>query len=81
MMIDELNKENWTEIYTLDDPNESYNSFQEKLTHVYNKAFPLKVYRIKENKLNNKPWLTKGLLRSLKKKRQPIQKVNQDSDS
>ena len=66
MMINELYKENWTEIYTLDDPNESYNLFQEIPTHVYNKAFSL---------------VNKGTTQISKDKRQPIQKVNQDSDS
>ena len=68
LMIEDLSQESWHKIDTFNDPNESYSFFHQKLKHFYDKAFPLKLSTIKENKMKTKPWLTKGLLKSLKTK-------------
>ena len=67
-MIDDLSQESWHEIYAFNDPNESYSFFHQKLKLFHDKAFPLKLSTIKENKQKTKPWLTQGLLKSLKTK-------------
>ena len=68
LIIDDLSQESWHEIYAFNDPNESYSFFHQKLKLFYDKAFPLKLLTIKENKQKTKPWLTQGLLKSLKTK-------------
>ena len=68
-LMDELSKEDsWTEVIDNDDPNESYNIFYNKLYNLYNKAFPIKTYTSRILKSHQKPWLTKGIQRSLKNK-------------
>ena len=78
-MIDDLSQESWHEIYAFNDPNESYSFFHPKLKLFYDKAFPLKLLTIKENKQKTKPWLTQGLLKSLKTKDKMYKKINQNS--
>ena len=68
-LMDELSKEDsWTEVIDNDDPNESYNIFYNKLYNLYNKAFPIKTYTSRILKSHQKPWMTKGIQRSLKNK-------------
>lgn len=59
----ELENSNWAIISGFEDPSEAYRVF----VSIYNKCFPLK--RFKAIKLNvQKPWLSKGLLKSVRKK-------------
>ena len=46
----------------------SYNIFLEKFYKLYNEASPLTTIRNAESKRLNKPWLTKGIQKSLKTK-------------
>ena len=63
----ELENSNWAVISGLEDPSEAYRVFVDKYISIYNKCFPLK--RVKAMKLNlQKPWLSKGLLKSVRKK-------------
>ena len=48
-------------------PYNSYNTFLAKYTEIYNNCFPLRRIKIKHHKID-KPWLSKGLLRSIKMK-------------
>ena len=68
ILTEELSKENWIDVNQAKDANEAYNLFQRKLSDLYNKAFPMKTVTNKERKRQNKPWLTKGIIKSLKTK-------------
>ena len=72
ILIDEINKANWNEVNQTEDANESYNLFHDKLSQLYNKALPMTIATNKEIKLQNKTWLTKGIQKSLKTKKQTI---------
>lgn len=80
LIMADLSQESWYKIDTFNYPWESYSFFHQKLNHFY-KAFSLKLSTIKENKMKTKPWLTKGLLKPLKTKKQTVQKINQNSNS
>ena len=61
---DDLGKINWAELPSLDDPSCAYKIFIEKYV---DRCFPLK--RKKAKRFNpRKPWFTKGLGKSVKKK-------------
>ena len=62
-----------------EDPNMAYNNFIDEYSRVYNACFPLKV--IKGKLLNNcsSPWITPGLLKSIKKKNRLYKKIHQIS--
>ena len=60
-----LGKINWAELPGLDDPSCAYKIFIEK--YVYDRCFPLKRKKAKRFNLR-KPWFTKGLAKSVKKK-------------
>ena len=63
----ELSDINWREIPGFDNPSEAYGIFLSRFTSIYNKCFPLK--KVKANKCNfSKPWFSKGLANSVKKK-------------
>lgn len=67
LMID-LSQEDWTDVAQNNDPNESYNIFYNKLYNLYNKALPIKTNTSGVTKFQQKPWLTKGIQKSLKSK-------------
>ena len=64
---DELQTVNWSEVRDSSDPSSAYDVFLRKYTDIYNKCFPLKKVKIKNNGLT-KPWISKALLKSIKKK-------------
>lgn len=79
----ELNKCNWDEIYSYENPNEAYSIFLERLLEIYNKCCPFKTITYKCNM--QKPWFTKGIIKSCKKKnllyRKFIHSRTQDAES
>ena len=58
---------NWSEVRESSDPSSAYKIFLGKYTDIYNNCFPLKKAKIKHNGLT-KPWISKDLLKSIKKK-------------
>ena len=63
---DELQTVNWPEVRESSDPSSAY-IFLRKYTDIYTNCFPLKKVKIKNNGLT-KPWISKALLKSIKKK-------------
>ena len=63
----ELQTANWDDVTGHNDANSAYNSFLSKYIAIYNKCFPLKKVKARNNNLK-KPWLSKGLLKSIKRK-------------
>ena len=51
----------------LNDPSHAYEIFAEKYISIYDRCFPLKKMKAERFKLR-KPWFTKGLAKSVKKK-------------
>ena len=64
---EDLSKINWAELPGLDDPSGAYKIFIEKYVTIYDRCFPLKRKKVKQFNLR-KPWFTKGLAKSVKKK-------------
>uniref|UniRef100_A0A8C6MEW6 Reverse transcriptase domain-containing protein n=1 Tax=Nothobranchius furzeri TaxID=105023 RepID=A0A8C6MEW6_NOTFU len=62
----DLLKENWSGVY-VKDVNVAYDTFLKTYKSLYNKNCPVVVCRKKIN-MNVEPWLTKGLLKSCKRK-------------
>ena len=67
--VDKLNTdlacERWTEVFLETDPNLAYDLFINKLLFLYNKNIPL-VKTKKNKRKSRRPWITKGILHSLK---------------
>ena len=63
----ELGNINWPNLKGHNDPSHAYDSFLNEYTAVYNSCFPLKKQTVKRGTLN-KPWLSKALLESIRKK-------------
>ena len=59
---------NWDELFENKDPDCAYRCFLDKYTTLYNDCFPLKKVKAKNITLSN-PWITKGLLKSVRKKK------------
>ena len=64
---DELQTVNWSEVRESSDLSSAYDIFLSKYTDIYNNCVPLKKVKIKNNGLT-KPWISKALLKSIKKK-------------
>ena len=64
---DRLANVTWDELSEYNDPDCAYRCFLDKFTAIYNNCFPLKKVKVKNVTLR-KPWITKGLLKSVRKK-------------
>ncbi|KAI2647507.1 DNA-directed RNA polymerase subunit omega [Labeo rohita] len=64
---DDLMKEQWNNVCNTKNVNKAYELFLKKYLWLYNKNCPIKIWNDKVRN-NNKPWLTKGILKSCKKK-------------
>lgn len=62
----ELRNINWNDIYIYEDPNLAYSHFFNKIKFVFEKLFPKKTIRFKNN---SKQWITQGIKKSCKTKR------------
>ena len=58
---------NWDEVYQIHCANKAYDKFLKIFTKIYDKAFPVCKIRIKTKSLLS-PWITKGILKSSKRK-------------
>ena len=58
---------NWEQILNNDDANESYELFRSTLLSIFNDHFPLQTKDV-YNKADRKPWITPGILTSIRAK-------------
>ena len=67
----------WQEVLNNNDANDDYNKFVETFEIVYDECIPLKKYKVNKTKVPLSPWITKGLLKSInkKKKRNCIKRI------
>ena len=65
--LSHLERIDWSQYSTLDDPNNAYNSFFKQYPTAYDSCFPLKKIKMSNYRLS-KPWLSKGLLKSIRTK-------------
>ena len=63
----ELEHCDWERALDNVDASDAYKIFLQKFTSLYNNCFPVKRTRLNNSTLK-KPWITKGLLKSIKKK-------------
>ena len=64
---------NSIEHLTYENINSSFNNFIAKFKHVIDKHAPLRKLSRRKKKLAAKPWLTKSVLVSIKKKKKDVQ--------
>ena len=67
-----LKKVDWTPIY-VSDVNKAYGEFITTVSYLYDTAFPLMKIKIKSKNLLS-PWMTKGLIKSSKRKKRLYEK-------
>ena len=65
--LSHLERIDWSQYATFDDPNNAYNSFFKQYSTAYDSCFPLKKTKVSNYRLS-KPWLSKGLLKSIRTK-------------
>ena len=64
----QLGSVDWSVVESqFNDPKIAYTTFHTKFKEIYNCGFPLKKSKIKRGEIH-KPWLSKGLLKSIKRK-------------
>ena len=62
---EDLANEEWVDIFREKDVNKAYANFMHKLTYYYDKNIPLVKSKQHNKKIKN-PWITQGILRSIK---------------
>lgn len=62
----ELMEQNWDDVY-VENVNVAFEAFLKTFNSLYDKHCPL-VYKVKNNTFSEKPWITKGIQKSCKKK-------------
>ena len=69
--ITDLEKVNWDDILNVfeGNVNKSFQNFSNKITDILDKHVPITKLSLKEMKSSNKPWLTKGILKSINQKK------------
>ena len=65
--LSHLERIDWSQFATFDDPNNAYNSFFKQHSTAYDSCFPLKKNKASNYRLR-KLWLSKGLLKSIRTK-------------
>ena len=63
----------WDIIHNINDPNEAYDKFLVEFLNCYEEAFPIYKVKIKP-KTESSPWITKGILKSSKRKQKLYEK-------
>jgi hypothetical protein len=66
-----LSRVNWSELEGFNDTNQSYKAFDYEFTKIYNTCFPVKHIKRKHH-FSSKPWLSKRILKSIKRKKSYI---------
>ena len=68
--ITDLEKVNWDNILNVSEGNvnKSFENFSNKITDILDKHVPITKLSLKEMRSSNKPWLTKGILKSINQK-------------
>ena len=66
-IVEKLEGVEWSSLSGYNDPHTAYTSFLQKITEIYNDCFPVRKLIPKKRSIK-KPWLTKALLKSIKRK-------------
>ncbi len=74
---EQLMNNSWFQLEGINDPKTAYKTFFNKFSEIYNSCFPLKKIRIRRG-FRSKPWLSNGLLNSIKKKNKLYKKILQN---
>ena len=82
MFDSDLKNTNWNEILKMErgDLDYSFEIFNKKLNEILDKHAPFKKLSIQEEKLSKKPWITTGILNSIKNKNRLYRKVIRAKD-
>ena len=64
-----LQETNWTMNLHEKSVNDAYTYLQEKIQEILDQEVPIKTIRVKPNKILKEPWMTPGLLKSVKKQK------------
>ena len=70
-----LQSTDWTNIYNVTNVNTAYSCFLKKYSKIFYTCFPIKKIKASKYALK-KPWLSTGLLKSIKRKKIIVQKIS-----
>ena len=66
---------NWECLENFNDVDDAYSNFQETFLSLYNTFIPEKNYSKKDSKTSNKPWITKGFIKSTRIKNKLYKRI------
>ena len=77
--FEQLESTDWLQLPGYNDPKMCYDSFLNKFSQIYDTCFPLK--KLKGKNQSRKPWLSMGLLKSVKRKNKLYKQYLSDPSS
>ena len=69
-----LDQSDFSSILTIDNPNNAYETFIDLYKQAYEKSFPLKIIKPNKKYIKKEPWITTGLLTSMRHKNKLFKK-------
>ena len=76
---DKITNYDWNEINSFDDPIKAYNAFADEFSRIFNECLPLKK-KTRKNRIH-KPWISPGILKSIKIKNKLYKQFMRNPDS
>ena len=67
VFLESLRSSDWSSVFYTTDPNTAYNLFYDHINNMYNQYIPLVRVKLKKHQ-PRKPWITQGLIKSVKVK-------------
>ena len=74
----DLNKENWETVINQTNPNDKFNTFLNTYTKLMDKNIPKQKIKFNKYKHKNSPWITKGIINSIKSRDKLVNKLNKE---
>ena len=81
-LVADITNLNWHDILEIEkgDINHSFDSFDQKVNEILNKHAPLKKLNKKQLRLQSKPWITPGIVKSIKRRDNLLKKYIKTTD-
>ena len=79
-LITDLNNENWIDVINEENINDKYNNCISTYCKLMDKIMPKEKLKFNKYKHKNSPWITKGIMKSIKYKDKLVNKLNKEKN-
>ena len=79
--LSDLNKETWQMVTSQNNTDDKFNNFISIYTNLMNKNLPLKLIKANKYKHKNNPWISRGIMNSIKSRDKLSTKINKERNA